>query len=244
MTYISTQYSMKYSCLMYHEIGNNSNKFVISKNQFISHLTYINQNKYIISSIEQTDLRLTDKHATFTFDDGNKSDLWAAELLAKNGFTATFFIIKEFSQFSNEQYLDVHEIKEIAKMGHSIGVHGKSHTWWTKIQPQELLRELSETKIWIESLTGVPCLSCSAPGGKLNSEIISIIRNSGLFMHLRNSLPKINNFSDPFLINSVGIRNNDSMKIFHKKLMCDKNYFELILLKKQIKNLIKPLLGK
>jgi len=163
---------IKITCLMCHGIGENTNKFVISKYQFKEQIKSIIANNVQIQSIENNQSIRTNQNiclnSAFTFDDGNKSDLWAAEQLAKHGFSATFFIVKDFSLNHTELYINVDDIKEIARMGHSIGVHGKTHTWWTKISTQQLVIELTDTKKWIEDITGTLCSACSAPGGKLS----------------------------------------------------------------------------
>jgi hypothetical protein len=234
----------RFSCLIYHEIGSSSNKFVISRDQFKIQLEIVISNNFVITNLENINTKNGSELTVFTFDDGNKSDLWAAEQLAQHGFRATYFIVKEFVEIKDNNYLSVDDILEIAKMGHSLGVHGKTHTWWTRIGSNKLIEELAETKKWIEDITGYSVKSCSAPGGKLNNHLIEIIKRSNEFEFLRNSSPKINLKSNEFEVNGIAIEKKCTEDSFKKKLQGEFVHLRLLQFEYQLKNIIKPLIGR
>jgi peptidoglycan/xylan/chitin deacetylase (PgdA/CDA1 family) len=63
----------------------------------------------------------------FTFDDGSKSHVRAAQLLDKYGFKGIFFVIPERITETHERFLTKGEIRLLAEHGHLIGVHGFQH---------------------------------------------------------------------------------------------------------------------
>ena len=63
----------------------------------------------------------------FTFDDGGKSQVRAAELLDKYGFKGIFFVIPDRIAEAHDRFLTKGEIQQLADHGHLIGVHGYQH---------------------------------------------------------------------------------------------------------------------
>ena len=153
-----------------------------------------------------------------TFDDGHKSNLSAASLMRELDLKACFYIVKEFA-LQDPSYLDESEIKEIAAMGHMVGVHGKTHDWWTKFDDAALTAGLSETRDWLEDLTGQPVVTCSAPGGKTDDRVIRCIRKQipGL-TYIRTSRYGTNREGDT-LLNSVAITRSMGLDAFRKTVV-------------------------
>ena len=151
------------------------------------------------------------KYCLITFDDGHKSNLEAARILAKLGLTGYFYLVKDFS-LQREDYLNEEDIKEIAALGHEFGVHGKVHAPWTNIPNDRLVSELKETKEWIEKLTRKKVITCSAPGGFVDRRVIDCIRMElPELKYIRTSRYDINKYEDT-IINSIGVRNDYSVE--------------------------------
>ena len=228
----------KFTTLMYHNIKSEGDKFTVTKKQFLEQLSVINKKDEKLFSLEK--ITFDDFGNIITFDDGFKSDLWAAKKLSEFGFTATFFVVKDYA-LSNNSYLSENEILEISELGHEIGVHGKSHAWWTSLNEKTLIDDLSETKSWIESLISKDVISCSAPGGKINNNVIKNLITSNLFKYIRISKPGLN-YLDDKLIHSVPIYRSTNIEQYIKIINHNKSYFfkqkSIFLLKNQIKNLL------
>lgn len=234
---------MKYNCLMYHEIDDKGDKYSLKRHTFLEQLQFIkNQNIKAMSIRDFHKERIKDA-IVLTFDDGFKSDVWAGEQLVEYEYTGTFFLVEDFIREGKNSYMDSSQVKVLANMGHEIGVHGKNHHSWPSKPLEELLLELSETKKWLEDLTGTEVSTCSAPGGKINNEIIKAIQESDLFKHIRNSTPWHSEFNS-FEVNATAILQSDSSAVFQKKINGDAKYYHYLYAKNGVKKIVKPLIGK
>lgn len=234
----------KYVCLMYHNISDQGDKYALHRADFLKQLNTIRDYGVTGRSIHEINLAENRKNSvSITFDDGFISDLWAAEKLSEFGFTGTFFLVEEFIKTRTQTYMDKSQVKAIAEMGHSIGVHGKNHKWWTTKPEGVLLKELTDTKKWLQDLTSCDVVSCSAPGGKLNKKIVREIRNSQDFKYIRNSFPWLNSF-DVSKVNSMAILKEDSDAVFLKKMTGNRQYYRYSFAKQNIKDALKQVLGR
>lgn len=234
----------EFTVLMYHGIGGKKDKFNLSLENFNVQLDWVVSNGYAITDILSVSKVKQEKFCVFTFDDGHMSDLWVAEKLADLGFKADFFLVQDFLQKDPKRFLTRSQVKRIAELGHAIGVHGKSHTWWTSMEPKKLIKDLSEAKHCFEDLIGRKVEGCSAPGGKINPETVSAIQESKLFKFIRNSKPKSNPINHDIIINSVAIDQFDDLKSFHKKLAGDKIFMKKLLFQYHSKKIFKDLFNK
>ena len=151
----------KFNCLLYHQINNNGDKYTLSKSSFIRQLDLINSHGYNATSIRKIGCKDIHNGVAITFDDGYKSDLWVGEKLLHHGFSATFYLVKDFINNESNTYMNRNQVKQLAALGHEIGVHGKTHDDWTLKPKDSLLTELFETKNWLQDITGVEVSTCS-----------------------------------------------------------------------------------
>lgn len=233
-----------YSALMYHGIDTDKGKFTVSQENFLHQLAYIQTMGYEVTSFQHIRKKYEGRYCVYTFDDGLLSDLWAAEILAESGSKADFFLVKEFLHKDKNRYLVPAMVKRISELGHSIGVHGKSHTWWTDIAPKKLLSELGDTKSYLEDITGNMVTGCSAPGGKINESVAKHIEDSGLFNFIRNSKPVQNSFKHVFVVGSMAIERDCQIKSLHKKITGDPLHLTGLNLAYEVKNIIKSIFKK
>ncbi len=99
-----------------------------------------------------------------TFDDG-PSSLTAPllDMLDRYGVKATFFVVGAYDK--NETV----DLKEIARRGHTIGVHSYSHDY-RKIyaSPEAFFRDFDRMHTLIQQATGVDAKILRFPGGSVN----------------------------------------------------------------------------
>lgn len=229
----------KYACLMYHEIAYPyRHPFYVHPVEFKKQVDWLVKNGY-----KSIDLRKGDDNGNvlITFDDGHKSNLDAARYLHSKGMVAVFYLLKNFS-LEDPEYLNEDDIKEIASLGHIIGIHGKNHFWWTRKSEDVLVRELNETAKWIESLTGLMPITCSAPGGLIRDREYTIIRKRLSFIkYIRSSFHGFNKTGDTNL-KSKGVGTMTSMEEFEKIVKCDTMYYLKATVKCWIKDRIKDVI--
>jgi peptidoglycan/xylan/chitin deacetylase (PgdA/CDA1 family) len=111
-------------------------------------------------------------YVLFTFDDGLKNNLGAAEILNRKGITAYFFLVPAFIDADNgeayyrrniRQIIDAsfdHEPEDFTPMqceevasllvaGHKVGSHTMTHLLRSGMNEDELVREIVESKKWL-----------------------------------------------------------------------------------------------
>jgi peptidoglycan/xylan/chitin deacetylase (PgdA/CDA1 family) len=124
-------------------------------------------------------------YVLFTFDDGLKNNLMAAELLEKNHARAVFFIVPDFIDAANpEAYYRTnirrmvdsrvdHELEDVTPMnasdltrllsnGHCVESHTMSHLLRSTSTEEDIQREIAGSKRWIlDRLSSQPTMFCS-----------------------------------------------------------------------------------
>ncbi len=116
-----------------------------------------------------------------TFDDGYKSDLANAALLARHGWTATFFV--STANIGREGYLDEGDIRQLRDMGMRIGSHSHQHKRLNKLSEAEAGEQLAQSKARLDAILGQPVDCLAFPGGGYDDAVIALAQAAG-FRHL------------------------------------------------------------
>jgi len=122
----------------------------------------------------------TAKYAALTFDDG-PSGVITMELLEglrERDIRATFFLCC----YRIEDYPQV--VREMAKDGHEIGIHGCSHEYFTRLSREQLLQELEHTADCIQQQSGQEPNLVRPPGGIYNRAVAETVKDEGSSMIL------------------------------------------------------------
>jgi len=104
---------------------------------------------------------------SLTFDDSGESinRNASAMILEQYGVRGTFHLDTE--RMDTATYLD------IFNRGHELSSHTVTHPHLPK-KMSTIIYELSESRQFLENLTGVPCVSFAYPYGEINEDIISV----------------------------------------------------------------------
>ena len=113
---------------------------------------------------------------TTSWDDGRKGDVRLAALLEKYGATGTFYVSPPATH--DHPALSDADIKALS-LRHEIGAHTMTHPRLTRISPDQARREITESKKWIEGITGKPCVMFCYPYGDENAAIRMIAKEAG-----------------------------------------------------------------
>lgn len=115
---------------------------------------------------------------SFTFDDGNRSDLdAAAPILLEHRRTAIFFILT--GRLDHPSYLSPADLKQLAGMGMRLGLHGRDHVDWRRLDQRVLVQETIEARQVLAEAAGVPIEDVSVPFGAYNRRVVNHLRRSG-----------------------------------------------------------------
>ena len=124
-----------------------------------------------------------------TFDDGHISNLeLAAPILQARGMTAFFFITAGWTG-NKPGYMGWAELRALHKAGHSIGAHGWSHKLLTHCSDDELMTELSKSRLTLEDKLGTSIPTMSLPGGRSNRHVLDACTKAG-YSRIYTSIPR------------------------------------------------------
>jgi peptidoglycan/xylan/chitin deacetylase (PgdA/CDA1 family) len=112
-----------------------------------------------------------------TFDDGHESDLLATAALAARGFTATFFI--PWVHIDRPHFLDRRGVQRLSRDGFRIGSHGLTHCRLDEVSEDRLQQELTESKVRLEDLLGLPVTDLAIPFGRYDQRVIEAALSAG-----------------------------------------------------------------
>jgi peptidoglycan/xylan/chitin deacetylase (PgdA/CDA1 family) len=117
-----------------------------------------------------------------TFDDGLKSVLRVADLLARNQVPATVFVVTgrvgtdnawrgQRNDVAVEPLLSWSELSSLAGAGFQVAAHGSTHTPLDRLDDASLARELRECREAVEDRLGRPCKLLAYPDGSSSPRV-------------------------------------------------------------------------
>lgn len=115
-----------------------------------------------------------------TFDDGHASNAFAAEQLARHGWSADFFVNP--SSVGQPHFLSWADLREMAAMGMSIQSHGQHHRFLDELTPHEVEAELADSKRAIEDQLGQQVAVFAPPGGRQSPNLADVAKRLGYRM--------------------------------------------------------------
>ena len=113
---------------------------------------------------------------TFSYDDGHEEkDTRLVELFNKYKVKGTFHLnISELTE--SEKIIKKRELYK----GHEISCHTAHHGWPAAMPLQSLIDEVIKNRLVLEKITESPVVGMSYPFGFYNSDIISVMRATGI----------------------------------------------------------------
>lgn len=99
------------------------------------------------------------------------------DLLSEYNTNATFFILGEVAKTYPKL------IKEIARRGHELGIHGYSHARYYNLSKEEVRNEIVSTKHLVEDISGKRVIGHRAPGFSISPEtswVMDILLDAGI----------------------------------------------------------------
>jgi peptidoglycan/xylan/chitin deacetylase (PgdA/CDA1 family) len=113
-----------------------------------------------------------------TFDDGNRSDLEiAAPRLAEAGLSAAFFVLT--GRLEDDRYLSRAQIGQLQRMGMEIGLHGRDHVDWRRLDESGRRAEIPRARAELAELLGGPVRGVAIPFGAYDRRVMSYLKREG-----------------------------------------------------------------
>jgi peptidoglycan/xylan/chitin deacetylase (PgdA/CDA1 family)/glycosyltransferase involved in cell wall biosynthesis len=185
--------------LMYHRVvfqapANSHHGIWVTTHSFEQHLVSLKRRGYSTITFEQYrrslygECTLPKKPIMLTFDDGYVDNYTLAyPLLRKYGFTAVIYLVAETARQTNfwdsdepqVPRLNQKQIREMAEAGMEFGSHTVTHPDLTTCSPEQVRKELLDSKRLIEQQAGKEIISLAYPYGAVNETVKSLAVETG-----------------------------------------------------------------
>jgi peptidoglycan/xylan/chitin deacetylase (PgdA/CDA1 family) len=172
--------------LMYHSISvNPKNPLCVAPSLFDQEMRYLRDNHYHAISVEQLieawngQATLPYRPIVITFDDGYLDAYTEAyPILKKYGLTGTLFLVPGFVGHRN--FVTWDEVREMYDRGvMEIGSHTMNHLDLTRLNPSQLMDQVSLSKHVIEREIHQKISIFCYPSGRFNATVIAAVRHAG-----------------------------------------------------------------
>ena len=163
--------------LCYHRITDGSKgDYTVSPATFSAHMKVLADSGYhSISPTQLYDYLVYNKSlpanpVMISFDDSRiEHSTIAAPVMEKNGMRGVFFIMT--ITYNKKNYMTTDEIAQLAKAGHTIGLHSWDHTMVTKYkEAADWKKQVEEPIAKLAKITGKPVEFWAHPNGVFNHE--------------------------------------------------------------------------
>jgi peptidoglycan/xylan/chitin deacetylase (PgdA/CDA1 family) len=169
--------------LTYHRMeetsGERANVHCLWLSQFAAQMDHMRRAGYPVMSWHKLEAAAPagPTRIALTFDDGNRSDLQCARLLASLGYDALFFIVTDF--LGQPGYLRREDVAELRRLGMTIGSHTHRHVQLTSCGDAEIVDELTTSRAILEDIVQRPIEHFSFPGGAYDAKSVAMSHAAG-----------------------------------------------------------------
>jgi len=190
----------------------------VTPDNFRAQLAWLRDNGY--TAIDYYDLtmaivgysELPEKPVLLTFDDGYLDNYTNAfPLLQEYGFKGTFFVITEFIDSGREGYMTWPMIEEMARAGHRIESHSRTHPDLTEKDRDGLIWELLGSQQTLAAHIGYTPRYFCYPGGDYNEQTIALLRELDFWGAVTTANDTWHGFNERFEWGRLRIRNDTTL---------------------------------
>jgi peptidoglycan/xylan/chitin deacetylase (PgdA/CDA1 family) len=221
-------WTLKVPILMYHYISvppKDADKYrqdlSVTPDAFRAQMQYLVDHGY--STIDPYDLSLAivnkrdipDKSVIITMDDGYRDNYENAyPILRELGLTATFFVVTDFIDQHNPNYMNWSMIGEMARAGMRIEPHSRTHPDLDGQEPDFVVWQVQGAQETLEAHIGYRPRYFSYPGGRYDDNVLAIIKKLDFWGAVTTVGGKWHGYEDRFEWTRVRVRNTTTLEEF------------------------------
>lgn len=210
--------------LYYHSILNEpGNELRMPPEQFEEQMKYLSDHGYHVLTIDQLYNVLyengtaPEKPVVITFDDGYSDNFTQAfPIMQKYHFSGTVFMVSSF--VNGQGFLTEDQLKQLQAAGWAIGGHTKNHTNLTTVSINATVKELKDSRTFLEHLLGQPLKYFAYPYGGYRADIKEAVKEDGYLLAFTTERGWTKRNSDPLLIQRVYCYANMGIKEYERRL--------------------------
>lgn len=201
----------------------------VSRARFFEQMSALRDEEYHVVPLDSVSGSHTQDgriRVAITFDDGYRSQEWAAGVLQQFGFPATFFVVPRFLDGEPEParywerwgHMDWDAVAALAARGFDVGAHSATHPDLRTCEGARLDAEVRGARLLLEERLGRPVPNFSYPHGRHNRRVRQAVERAG-FRLACTSRYGINQTSGPsFAVYRTEVSGDDNLLAFRSKL--------------------------
>lgn len=156
---------------------------------------------------------------SIVFDDGKLNQYtYALPILEKHGFLASFSITTSLlspekiplEEAHLSQWMDWSYVRALSEKGHEIASHSVEHVALPELSPEEIVRNLKDSKVLIEKKIERPCISFVYPLAMVSPEVKKIAEETGYICARRYGASYNELIPDFYELKSFSILSNEN----------------------------------
>jgi peptidoglycan/xylan/chitin deacetylase (PgdA/CDA1 family) len=220
--------------IYYHRIDDEQHRSCVAPRAFAEQMAHLKSEGWNVMSLAAMREHL-DAHRPFpertvavTFDDGFADNYATAfPVLAKHALPATIFLAAGYiggddlpvlRDRSGIKPMTWAQVEEMARHGIAFGAHTMTHRSLTELAPDEIEREVVESRDVVAARVGAPVETFCYPRGHFDERVKQIVRDAG-FRIACTTLPGcVTPDTHPYSLRRTFIARDDSLRDFARKL--------------------------
>ena len=219
--------------LMYHAVDDadpeDRMSLRVPRQRFFEQMTVLRDEHYEVvplSAVFEGNGTSNRTRVAITFDDGYRSQEWAAATLRDFGFPATFFVVPRFldgvtsaNTYSETWgHLGWSDAAALGDAGFDVGAHSMTHPDLTTCDDARLDEEVAGVRMLLEQRLGRPVPHFSYPYGRYDGRVTIAVKRAG-YQLACTSRYGLNRSSGPsFRVNRTEVYGTDNRQDFIRKL--------------------------
>lgn len=223
---------------MYHRVSVSAqpDRYTVALAEFERQMLALCDSGYQVVSLADTiaQLRISPTSSTkpvcITFDDGFKETHdFAAPILGKLGFPATFFLVSGLMGATNRwdrttgcesecRLMNWREAQHLLAAGFDLGSHTVNHPVLPELPNSRAVEEIHRSKQDIEAKLGVAIRHFAYPYGRFDQRIRDLVCEAGFEAACSTLSGFATQENDPFALRRIEVFGRDSVRLFLRKL--------------------------